>query len=213
MKKRLTILALATLTAGAWGQGLVSFLNNPTTLISVFGQVIPSGHGGEYSFALLAAPSGTMDIRQFTFTGAYATNQNAAGRINGGAGVTVSNWAPGETKAFCVVGWSTIYDGSLFNPGWILGTVFPSGPFGISAIAPAGPAGGAIGPPPPLIFGGSFGIQRGFNLDVPEPETLALAGLGTLALAISNWRGRRPGRKPAQAREAKRRPGKAQNGR
>ncbi len=171
-----------TLASGASGQGLVNFLNNPTTLISVNGVVLPSGQGGFYWFALLAAPVGTTDHHAFTFTGVYATNQNAAGRINGGFGLVVNNWAAGETKAFYVAGWS-VNAGTVFNPAWIgpgnYHTPYgdfagPSqGFFGVSAIAPLGVAGGGPDVIPNLIvFGGTQGLRSGFNLGVPEPTAL-----------------------------------------
>ncbi len=185
MKKLIAVLVLAMLTTSAFGQGLVNFQNNSSTLISVGSQPIPSGQGGQYYFALLAAPSGTTDPRQFTFTGAYGTNQNAvAGRIFGGIGVVVNNWAAGETKAFMLVGWSALYNGTVYNPGWIQGTAFPMGPFGMSAIAPAGIAGGGPQSLPNLVlFGGTQGLQQGFSL-IPEPTTMALAGFGAAALLI-----------------------------
>ncbi len=200
MKKLIVILSLTTLTACALGQGLVNFLNNPTTLISVNGAVLPSGYGGSFWFALLAAPSGSTDPHTFTFTGAYATNQNVAGRMAGGIGLAVYNWAAGETKAFYVVGWSAD-NGTVFNPAWIAPGSFHTpygdfaatsrGYFAVSPIAPAGVAGGGPQSLPNLVvFGGSQGIQSGLHFIVPEPSTLALAALGMTVLAISTRRKR-----------------------
>ncbi len=197
MKKLAAILCFAALTSGAFAQGLINFLNNPTTLISVEGSVIPSGQGGAYWFALVAAPSGTSDYFATTWahTGLYGTNQNAAGRFTGGLGLVANSWAAGETKAFFVVGWSA-NNGSTLDMAWLqpggvdTGHGLFRGPsqgfFGVSAIAPAGVAGGGPQSLPNLVvFGGLQGIQSGFNLvPVPEPATLALAGLGAAALLI-----------------------------
>ncbi len=190
MKKVISFLFISTFTLGALGQGLVNFLNNSTTLISYrdTGQPIPSGIGGTYRFALLSAPSGTTDAHQFTFTGVYATNQNVAGRIAGGVGLQLSGWAPGETRAFLIVGWDATVAGPTFNPAWMLpGYYFTesgffqgpaAGRFGVSAIAPAGVAGGGPQSLPNLVvFGGSQGIPDGFLIGVPEPAALAFFGI------------------------------------
>jgi len=66
-----------------------------------------------------------------------------------------------------------------------------SGNFGISAVA-TGISGGAGVPASPAynLFGGATGIQTGFNANtvggavVPEPSSMALAGLGAAALLI-----------------------------
>ncbi len=179
-----------------FAQGVVSFLNNSTTLVSVNGSVIPSGQGGAYWFTLLSAPSGTLDYfsSSWSQTGLYATNQNAAGRITGGTYLVANNWGIGETKAFYVVGWSAD-NGTTFNPAWVLpGNVetlygsfagTPRGYFGVSEIGPAGEAGGGPGgfDRSLLVFGGVQGLQRGFNLfPVPEPTSFGFAVLGAAAL-------------------------------
>jgi len=203
MKKLAAILCLTALTTGAFAQGLVNFANTPSTLISVDGVTIASGHGGQYWFALLQSPKLNAGDPAFTDyfaagvwagAGPIATNQNAAGRITGGIGLTVPQWAAGDTHSFFVVGWSAD-NGSTFNPAWITAgavhTLYgdfkgtPTGFFGVSAIAPGGIAGGGPQSMPNLsIFGGTQGIPTGFNLvPVPEPATIALAGLAA-ALVI-----------------------------
>ncbi len=195
------------LASGALAQGLVNFGNTSVTLVSVMWSVIPSGQGGAYNFALLAAPSGTTDYRAFAFTGIQGTNLNsAAGRFTGGVNLPANNWAAGETKAYYVVGWSA-NGGAVFDPAWLApGWVHtdygdfrgPSvGFFGVSGIG-VGAAGGG-GFPNLFPFGGASGIPAGFNLVIPEPATLALAGLGTLALVIANCQARRRRMKAAQA--------------
>ncbi len=201
MKRTAAILAIMTLASGVLGQGLINFANNSTTLISISDwsppMPIPSGQGGAYCFALLAAPSGTTDPHVFTFTGIQGTNQNTLGRFTGGVGVVADNWAPGEAKAFYVVGWSVANNGTVFDPAWIASDPFGnfegppnSGFFGVSAIAPAGVAGGGPNGIPNLtVFGGSQGIPFGFVLyPIPEPSTLAAFALGLAALWARHFR-------------------------
>jgi len=196
MKKLAAIVCLGALTTGAFAQGLVTFANNPTTLVSsagTGGNSINSG-AGTYYFGLLTAATAAGP---FTFSGSYATNIAVAGRLTGGpnTGIPVTGWAPGTTMSFEVAGWSASL-GSTWNAGWINsnGTAKPAndpvwgagGFFGTSAIASGTAGGGPQSLPPQPIFG-SVGVA-GFNLTqvgaVPEPGTMALAGLGAAALLI-----------------------------
>jgi len=186
MKKLAAILCLSAMATGAFAQGIVTFNNNPNTLISatINGSTATiSGAAGSYYFGLLAGPN-------LTFTQLYATNSGAAaGRFIGG-NVAVPGWAPGTAEQYEVVGWSSSL-GHTFNPAWL--TTAPAGLFGKSAIANGPIAGGVdangISFPTPQLFGGN-GIPSGFGLTgpsgpiVPEPSSMALAGLGAAALLI-----------------------------
>jgi hypothetical protein len=186
MKKLAAILCLSALTTGAFAQGLVTFNNGVTSLITsgAAGSManLAAGSAGSYYFALLTSPS---SAGPFTFAGVYATNTAGAGKIAGGT-VPVTGWAPGATMSYEVAGWSASL-GTTWTPGWLIGNFATAGFFGISAVA-TGTAGGGSPVPAPAwnIFGGS-GLT-GFNLSpvapVPEPTSMALAGLGAAALLI-----------------------------
>jgi hypothetical protein len=188
MKKLAGILCLSALTAGAFAQGLVTFNNNPNTLVtsgSPGNTSSISGAAGSYYFGLLTSASGAANT--FTFAGIYATNVTAPGRFIGGT-QTVNGWAPGTTVFYEVAGWSASL-GATWQPGWLLGNFgAASGFFGISGSA-SGASGGGTPPAPPLPLFGGTGLTSGFNLAptgavVPEPSTMALAGLGAAALLI-----------------------------
>lgn len=202
MKKLAVTLCLAALTTGAFGQGLVKFANSATTLVSADGAVTAASATPTFYYALLSAPLGSTDYHTFVFAGVYATNTTATtgGRLQGGSllGVTTDNsWAPATSRAFYIAGWSAD-NGNVFNPQWITsGTVLPAlggfrgtpgGLFGLSAIG-AGMAGGTDPVtqqtyPALALFAGTT-IASGFNMvSVPEPTTMALAGLGAAALVI-----------------------------
>jgi hypothetical protein len=188
MKKLAVILCLSALSTGAFAQGLINFFNSATTLVSSGASAgtatAISGAPGSFYFELLTSPVGA---NTFTAASVLGTNQAVAGRFLGGANIQVSGWAPGTARDFKVAGWSSDL-GSAFNSAWL--TAAPtSGSFGISSLG-TGQAGGfnGTGTLPNLnIFGGATGIQNGFNLvtvGVPEPTSMALAGLGAAALLI-----------------------------
>jgi hypothetical protein len=191
MKKLAAILCVSALATGAFAQGLINFFNAPGFLISNGGPDWATGgtsiSGGTFYFGLLSAPAGTTDRTAFTFSGVYGTNQATAGRFTGGGNVAISGWAAGATRAFFVAGWSSDL-GHDFNPAWLTG-VFPGasqGFFGASQIA-SGRAGGfdGTGTVPNLAPFTAGTIASGFNLvPIPEPATVALAGLGAAALLI-----------------------------
>jgi hypothetical protein len=154
VKKYLAILSLSliemlgigALTTSAFAQGLVTFANGPTTLISA----TPTGGTaaayaaspvGSYYFGLLICTTATGP---FTFTGVYATNTTAAGRFGSASYTpTVLGWAPGATMFYEVAGWSASL-GAIFNPNWLTwqsDQFSAHGFFGVSPVA-SGVAGG-----------------------------------------------------------------------
>jgi hypothetical protein len=188
MKKLAAILCLSALTTGAFAQGLVNFFNSSSTLSSatINGQTAAtSGAAGSWFYGLLIAPAGTTDPKAFSFSGAYATNLPVAGRFTGGANVAVTGWAAGASMSYEVAVWSSSL-GATFQNSWLTTGPTGQGNFGLSPIA-TGVSGGAGQPASPAynLFGGATGIQSGFNaLPVPEPTSMALAGLGAAALMI-----------------------------
>jgi PEP-CTERM motif-containing protein len=189
MKKLAAVLCLSALTTGAFAQGLVSFINSSTTLSTYqptvgSAAVATGGAAGSWYYGLLisSTPAGP-----FSFSGAYATNIAAAGRFFGGTSVAVTGWGAGLTESYEVAVWSASL-GPTWKAGWLTGNFGGvSGNFGISSVATqvSGGAGSPASPPTPL-FGGANGIQSGFNapVTVPEPTSMALAGLGAAALLI-----------------------------
>jgi hypothetical protein len=186
MKKLAAILCLSAMATGAFAQGVVIFNNSPATLVSSQnpGQTATaiSGAAGSFFFGLLTSATGAPG--SFTFANLYATNSGAAaGRFIGGT-VGVTGWAAGTTMSYEVAGWTSAL-GTTFNPAWL--TTHPGGFFGTSVVgsgvAGGTTAGGQSFPTLPL-FGGT-GIGTGFVLTgVPEPSSMALAGLGAAALLI-----------------------------
>jgi hypothetical protein len=191
MKKLAAMLCMSVMTTGVFAQGLINFGNSPTTLIStqVPGQAAQTmaGASGSFLFGLLISPAATGP---FTFAGIYGTNlvNASGGRLSGGNGVAVNGWQPGATMFYELVGWASTA-GATFNAAWVKadGTTGtrPVDFFGISAQG-SGIAGGGPNSLPPLpLFQGASGIPTGFTLTpVPEPTSMALAGLGAAALLI-----------------------------
>lgn len=198
MKKLATILCLLALASGAYAQGLVKFLNSGATLISYGNEGQPAVGAAQplgtatYYYALLIAPMGTVDPLAFTFAGIYATNTatTTGGRLLGGSanGVAVAGWAAGESRSFEIAGWSANL-GTTFNSAWLANPPRTAGYFGLSGIG-AGFAGGTdsngASIPAMATFGAAPSLTSGFVMTtaVPEPATMALAGLGAAALMI-----------------------------
>jgi len=199
MKKLAAILCLTALTTGAFAQGTVQFFPTASTLSSatVGGvQGATAGAVGSYYYGLLTATAATGP---FTFSGIYATNRAQAGYFGSPAAVTVPGWAAGATMSYEVAIWSSSL-GAIWKSSWVnaagtapaaANTFSPAGNFGLSAIGTGASGGlGVPATPPFSLFGGATGIQNGFNAApvgggvVPEPTSMALAGLGAAALLI-----------------------------
>ncbi len=194
MKKLIITLSLVVISSGAFAQGLITWVNNYTTLIS-YGPMsgpyvpIPSGQAGRYVFGLFIADVGTTDPLAFGFSGLYGTNVAAAGTCFGGVSRPVPGWAAATSKAYFIAGWDAASMGHDYDPGWLpqfLAGIDPlQGDFGYSSIG-SGMAGGFLTdgsslPPLNLFVSVDYlpGIHTGFVLTtIPEPTALALALLG-----------------------------------
>jgi len=214
MKKLLAIALLAGATAISHGQGYIGVANTSTTKISDGGPIGQPSAGSSYYFEILIAPTTVTNINQFDpLSGGWldttimATNINS--RANGliqpmnnnvddnGAQVpssvmSFSSSAGTGTANFAVVGWSanlgpTLADAldameGVYDPGYTGG--FPA--FGVSSVALdiiGAPAGG----PYNSIWGTvANGAIPGMNLalEIPEPSTFALCGLGAAITLI-----------------------------
>jgi hypothetical protein len=211
MKKLLTIVALIGAASLSFGQGYVAFNNSSSARIStntapsaVGGTVgaLAGGAVGSYFYELLVAPVATSTIGStlagWTDTGVMGTNIATSGRLSGnnstdGLAVQVNGYGTAATANFAVVGWSanvaTTYADAL--TWWANGQTH-AGPtvqyFGISGVAlniPLAPAGGPYNSPFGLASAGQIqGFSLGAYQVVPEPTTMALAGLGAAALLI-----------------------------
>ena len=178
MKNSLILIICGWLNLTAFAQGLVVFANTASTPVIAnvnwasgdsFTTIPINGQGGSWYFALLTSVSGLPGT--FAFSG------------------IVSGWAPGKTMFYEVAGWSASL-GPTWQLGWLDGNF--GGKAGILGISSSGSgvAGGGIPPASPFPLFGGTGINQGFSilLAIPEPRSIALAGLAFALLLVSHLR-------------------------
>jgi len=139
-----------------------------------------AGNGGPY----------TVNGTPFTSSG-YATNVATAGRISGGAPDAVGGVAAGGSAYFTVVGWSSNMGATWGAVQTLLsgGSLLPNMYLGESAVSPLLGTGDNFLAITPAIIQTSGSIP-GWTLGlvnvtlIPEPTTMALAGLAGLSLLL-----------------------------
>lgn len=154
-----------------------------------------------YSGSQIAQPTSISSLLSWSDTGLTATNSSVAGFLNPvgpNVSASVAGWANGTTNSIMLVGWSAnlgtdwaTVSAELNDGSYISVLAGQNGFFGMSTtgyINPnLAPAGGAV------LFGTSptaNGLPiKSLNtqlylLPVPEPTTIALAGLGGLSLLL-----------------------------
>jgi hypothetical protein len=205
MKK--TILSLGLVVAGAAAvnaQGLVEMYSvSPSFAVSTNGVTVGKlaqssvTADGKYYFALLV--DSTTPTSSNPTTGGWTlatsggaaflgTNYVAAGSLAGlgnNKGAAVDGWAAGTSEYVELVGWSASLGTSYAQVAAeaLTGLWASTGYYGVSSFGSVASGGiGSPASPANSIFGGT-GIPSGFDLNaVPEPTTIALAGLGGLSL-------------------------------
>lgn len=184
MKKTLvTLLAAAAVVASSYGQGTVTFSASSGTFkvnkeavpgSGIFNTAVPSSDGAKV--VLLWAPVGTTDVALFSAVGALVNvGTPVAGYFSGGtrtipAGSGATGIAPGGQVALVVQGFiGTDYANASLRGYSPIFTVTTGNPISTPA-----------GTPTPINA-----VWGGLNLaQVPEPTSMALAGLGAASLLI-----------------------------
>jgi hypothetical protein len=169
MKKTLvTMMAAAAVVATSYGQGTVVFQNAPTSLIQLEGTTATAAAGAKAS--LWSAPAGTTDPLLFTLVGnTVNVGVPLAGRFSGGT-YTVPTATPGGEATLLV----RAYVGTDWASALTRGesSIFTT-PTGNPNTIPAGT---------PTTISGLYGP---INMTiVPEPTSMALAGLGAASLLL-----------------------------
>jgi hypothetical protein len=198
MKTMTTLLALLAATALSFSQGTLNFANGNPTLISAGGLPMPVYGTQPFIFAVFIAPSTTVNGNgqnwpfwsslEFQTAGAYTTNSpTTPGRINLRSNVDVGGTA-GSSFDYLVRGWSADAGGDWATAlaNWNNGSLLVSNPyFGESVVGNDLLLGNGTSIAPTTIFGLTPVQIPGFDMvTIPEPSTLAIAGLGAVALRL-----------------------------
>jgi len=189
--KRLTLLtaAFALSTIGAFAQGTITFAN-VVTLNPIPYVVWGPGGGGSVGSRIAAAGDVKVGLYyQNAMVGASVNiGRSSTGTINAafdgrfnGPGLTIPGLAAGQSGTFVVKAWSgsfTTYELALAgNPAGYFGV---SDPFSNPTGGVPDPVTGVPGLPASLTgFTQPLSVQP-----IPEPSTIALAGLGLGALLL-----------------------------
>jgi hypothetical protein len=153
-----------------------------------------------YSGTQAAAPTTVSQLSTWTYSGLSAVNSASAGKaspVNGSTQVTVP-WAAGTTDSIVLVGWSadlgTTYAAALANLGnWTAYSATLDGALAYFGVSTTGYLSPNSANPGVSVFGASAtpaglpinSLNTQLNelyVPVPEPGTMALAGLGGLSL-------------------------------
>ncbi len=186
-----TILTVGALVASAYAQGTLNFANNASTVVKTRTWTtdppslinMPVGGG---RVELLWAAVGTTDLNLFSSV-AITGFTTAPGRFSGGT-VTIPTPVAGGPVSLVVRGWT----GSALTWNEIYWTYDTWS--GYSSIFTLAATGNPTTVPPgiPVSMNPAF---PGLTLDwIPEPSSMALAGLGTVSLLV--LRRRVPARLP-----------------
>jgi hypothetical protein len=199
MKKLLTLAVLVGATTLSFAQGTLLWNNTASTLISLDGSATPVRGADPMSvvnLGIFIAPFGTpapapspagFSDPNWQFVGAYGLNSTAAagaGRMANPGQATIAGFAPGTTVNFIIAGWRTTTGGVAADWSAARNNLLS---YGHSSLGFLILGGGAI--PDSAAFGttSSTTVQQvgGFNVvTVPEPSSMALAGLGAASLLL-----------------------------
>jgi PEP-CTERM motif len=182
--KKLVLAALSLgLAVGAYAQGQITFANiSPAPVVTtndtfgVYGTVNATGTAAKtaYHVALYWGTVGSTEAQLVSI--ATAGSYPVAGRFNGGVVTTPNGTAPGASAVFEVKGWTGAFNDyeSAYAAAQTDHTIF----VGATGIFTQTTSAGGTASPVNINF-------TGLTLSpVPEPSTIALAGLGAASLLL-----------------------------
>jgi len=169
-------------------------VGNAATSVGFYYELLYTSYSGSQ-----ATIGNLASLLSWNDAGLWATNQNTAGRLNPGNPTTAATvpWATGTTDSIVMVGWSAnlgttwgVVSNELASGSYIGVLAGQNGFLGISTTGYIASGGANPGINPFATAANNNGLPI-FSLNtplyllpVPEPATLALAGLGGLSLLL-----------------------------
>lgn len=143
--------------------------------------------GTNYQLGLFVANAGVSDLNLFTraAVASFRVTANPAALPNGlitSQTVTFASRDAGTTVNFFVAAWDTL--GGAFSPTTYAQLLGSAGAIGVGSVVTSGPLGGTAPDNSVFLVPASTGWSSFSLFVVPEPSTLALAGLGVGALLL-----------------------------
>jgi hypothetical protein len=174
MKKILATLTVAVVVAGsALGQGQVTMANNASSLITYLGS--PVAIGSSFFQLTYSSTTGLPDGTLTPIGSVAGTSTVIAGRI-ANTTTAANSLTPGASYTFQILGWQ----GASYTT--YAQAAAAGAPVGFSTQFLSATSANASPPPTAVSLAG---LYAGFALvPIPEPATMALAGLGAAALLI-----------------------------
>jgi hypothetical protein len=170
--------------AGVAGHAAGSNVNSTSVEVALFYALgnLSSDSTSAFLTAAGSAVGTTFIDSTLNSHGLLGTGTGPGGFYNDGTDITLAGWVTGDTATFMVEAWDTTAGGTFSTAGNLIGSSAlwtEVGDPSLPGLSGTGIIPSSLGDPAETMANGPLGVVM--TQIVPEPTTLALAGLGGLA--------------------------------